>query len=724
LLGDLDLRREKLKTCLAQCEYLSNQNGLPNVNSKSQVIDIHQRFNNVLSNLERIERRNNFLDKLIKISAQADEISNKIRDLSTQSARRFMAEEDESSLNMALNEHKLLLDQLYFYEAEMNQLNVEVDEFKNETLPIVVADKLTSVHENLRQIITEETERHSSLLEIKQATDQKQIKFNLLKQHLDTIKKILHNKKVDLLDEHPATGAGQNSRPASRNNNNRTSFLNKSAENSLIYFNNSLSLMEDSEMQGGGDTNKCNLKQRHYAKYLLKLNKCKEIISNSRRTMNELKFPMGSMSLNASTGRTPTPSHQDFNELRELEQKFDSYEHDIDIQVEIFEQNLTKQAKIDKNFEDLNLKLLSMQKRFEEYYLHPSPVNIEKLQTSTEIEVNQSTHVLESDYTKAKTDLDQIENLNEELNVLTNEKCDLLREDNRNLNRSRIGTLQMSFNETIFELDLEKDNEITVELNKFKNELDQMKEKCTVRLNELKFKMEQKNINKKQKKLNFLRETLDLQLDTLVSLKMDRLDEDFRKSMQEEQDEFDLAKESEQVLLENVNFDETNNTHLDKSFFNAENSDEKSRSSNNSGNNINCNKRRLSRSVEKFGEANAQENKKQNRSMSTDVYKNALLSENNYGPEQKQMQLIDLNPSQVSALDKENREPPTNNEDASNLSKHLPIKKEQQQSKELVSKIPVRKSEDKRAKKFLIFFYLFSQDDIFYLSVGELSKRT
>jgi predicted DNA binding CopG/RHH family protein len=107
--------------------------------------------------------------------------------------------------------------------------------------------------------------------------------------------------------------------------------------------------------------------------------------------------------------------------------------------------------------------------------------------------------------------------------------------------------------------------------------------------------------------------------------------------------------------------------------------------------------------VEKFGETNAQENKKQNRSMSTDVYKYALLSENNYGPEQK---LTNFNPSQESGLDKENRNPSANNENTSNLSNHLPIKKEQQQqqSKEHVSKIPVRKSQDKRAKKFLNFF--------------------
>ena len=162
------------------------------------MIDIHQRFNNVLANLDNIERRNNFLEKLIKLASKADDISSKIRDLSTQSARRFMAEEDESSLHMALSDHKSILDQLYAYDSEMNQLKKEVDEFKNETLPIVVADKLSSVHENLRQVLEEESERHASLLEIKQATDQKQIKFNWLKQNLDIIKKILHNKKVSI----------------------------------------------------------------------------------------------------------------------------------------------------------------------------------------------------------------------------------------------------------------------------------------------------------------------------------------------------------------------------------------------------------------------------------------------------------------------------------------------------------------------------------------------
>ena len=173
------------------------------------MIDIHQRFNNVLSNLENIEKRNNFLDKLIKVAAKADAIANTIRDLSTQSARRFMAEEDETTLHTALSDHKAILDQLQFFDTEMNQLKAEVSEFKVESLPIVVADKLSSVHETLRQILSEETERHASLLEIKQATDQKQVKFNLLTQNLDTIKKILHNKKVPEIDEPQTPGTGQ-----------------------------------------------------------------------------------------------------------------------------------------------------------------------------------------------------------------------------------------------------------------------------------------------------------------------------------------------------------------------------------------------------------------------------------------------------------------------------------------------------------------------------------
>ena len=282
--------------------------------------------------------------------------------------------------------------------------------------------------------------------------------------------------------------------------------------------------------------------------------------------------------------------------------------------------------------------------------------------------------------------------MQDDLNTLTNEKCDLLREDNRNLNRSRIGTLQMSFNETIFELDLEKDNEITVELNKFKNELDQMKEKCTIRLNELKFKMEQKNINKKQKKLNFLRETLDLQLDTLVSLKMDRLDEDLlhmEDSGEQERSDFDLAKESDQILLEKVSFDETN-THLDKSFFKtAESIDETDEASASSST-----KRRLSRSVELNETASPV--KKASRSMSSD-----RGSKENVSKKSGDLNLKLNRNVRFSETDSTKQTEGDVVRERRESSQSMPVKQQTPPAKEYTSKIPVRTNDEKRATRYL-----------------------
>ena len=143
--------------------------------------------------------------------------------------------------------------------------------------------------------------------------------------------------------------------------------------------------------------------------------------------------------------------------------------------------------------------------------------------------------------------------------------------------------------------------------------------------------------------------------------------------------EFDLAQESDQVLLEKVNFDETS-THLDKSFFKLENSEEKSSSSCNS----NSNKRRLSRSVELHEEESKLNTKKQSRSMSSDA--NKLERRSAY--ETQIDQLKHMVPKQESPIVriKENKQSFEINENSS----EPPQRVKTQSSKEHVSKIPVR----------------------------------
>ena len=88
--------------------------------------------------------------------------------------------------------------------------------------------------------------------------------------------------------------------------------------------------------------------------------------------------------------------------------------------------------------------------------------------------------------------------------------------------------------------------------------------------------------------------------------------------------------------------------------------------------------------------------------MSIDAYKYPLPIENPHVQNQKQTQVM---PEQKSILDKENREPNDNNNYSSHLSEQRVSTKQEKQSKEHVSKIPVRKSDDKRTKKSAIFLF-------------------
>lgn len=271
--------------------------------------------------------------------------------------------------------------------------------------------------------------------------------------------------------------------------------------------------------------------------------KCKEIICNSRRFINEIKLPAVNLSSSVTSFRAQTPSNAEYQQVREHENKLDAYERDIDFQIEIFEQNLARQVRIDKNLDELSQKLSDIVKRFEAY-------------NNVEQEMNNINDVklLEIEQEKSKRDLEQLELLKIELNQLIKEKRELLEEDNRNLNRSRIGTLLEGFNETILDLDMRKDHELNLRLNEFIIDLNLVEENFKIKLSEIKFKLNQQNISKKQRKLNLLRDTLDLQLDTLIGLKK------FQDSVREdEEEEFeDLRKESANILLERGSLDESN----------------------------------------------------------------------------------------------------------------------------------------------------------------------
>lgn len=159
------------------------------------------KFDKLLDELDKIENRASYLDVILKISSKIDNISNKIRNLSTLSARRFMAEEDDSSLHEAVEEQKSILDQMKLFEKEIDQLKHEANSLSTVEylqMPTVVYEKLNCVQESIRHSISEELERRSSLLEIRQVQDQRQSKLEVLAQNLDFIEQILSNKNLNI----------------------------------------------------------------------------------------------------------------------------------------------------------------------------------------------------------------------------------------------------------------------------------------------------------------------------------------------------------------------------------------------------------------------------------------------------------------------------------------------------------------------------------------------
>lgn len=61
------------------------------------------------------------------MSAELERIANEIRMLSSLSERRFMCEEDECSLQMAVDEHKCVLDKIKAFEMQVETLRDETD---------------------------------------------------------------------------------------------------------------------------------------------------------------------------------------------------------------------------------------------------------------------------------------------------------------------------------------------------------------------------------------------------------------------------------------------------------------------------------------------------------------------------------------------------------------------------------------------------------------------
>lgn len=158
------------------------------------------KFHTLESTLGQLEARIGYLKLIGNISIQLDRIGNEIRSLTSLSERRFMAscEDDDDgcwSLQSAVDEHKQVLDKMKSFEQEVDGLREETQRAASggQAVPGFMGEKITSVAEMIRQTLSHELDRRSTLLEIKQLEDHRLMKIKSLNRNLEILHTILTN---------------------------------------------------------------------------------------------------------------------------------------------------------------------------------------------------------------------------------------------------------------------------------------------------------------------------------------------------------------------------------------------------------------------------------------------------------------------------------------------------------------------------------------------------
>jgi hypothetical protein len=373
-LNEINIKQEQFNIIITQFEYLTTQNIL-NSEIEAEIETLKSRFTNLINSLDKIEERYLELEKVISLSSKADILANKIRNLSALSARRFMAEEDDRSLQSAINDQKSIIDEMKLFENEIEDIRNSVlinCENNTHNLPIIFNEKILNTQETIRQSLSEEFERRSSLLDIKKSTELKQNKLDCLNYNIELIQSIFNQKVPDDYEEAVTTNLDSKSQEI------------ETPPIDLI-----------------------NITNSEYSIYLNCLSKCKKIIQNSKELVNELKLPLSSTTspilffgVTSVNRSSPAPSYHDYHELREIELKLDSFSHQLESQIDIFEANLAKNAKLEKKFEKIDKSLNDLVEKFHIF-------NLSFLNNSGLNNNNESIEILELENDQLKIDLDQ-----------------------------------------------------------------------------------------------------------------------------------------------------------------------------------------------------------------------------------------------------------------------------------------------------------------------------
>ncbi len=205
-MSDLDDRRETMTNLNTLYNYLSNEVALKNT-YQIELLKTQEKFNNITKNIKKIQDRLNYLEICINACHNLDIITTEIREITTNSTRKFLSEEEECSIQTAIDEQNNILEKLNQYLIEVKQLSDKLQAciLQNGRLPTVLNEKLTNAQEMLRQSLNEETDRMSSLTLIQLTDEEKKSKLNTLNANIQQIEKMLrHDRtKIDIYTDEP-----------------------------------------------------------------------------------------------------------------------------------------------------------------------------------------------------------------------------------------------------------------------------------------------------------------------------------------------------------------------------------------------------------------------------------------------------------------------------------------------------------------------------------------
>jgi hypothetical protein len=289
----LEEKRLTIKNVQTQYNYLSKEVELDE-SYEPQLIKINERFNSTVKILPTIEERMESLENLIHISEKIDNISNQIRNLTTSNTHRFLAEDEEQSIDSTLSDQREVINKMNAYQANLGDLNKELMKnraYLQSKLPVVVIEKLNDAQETLKRCLNEELDRMHSLLQIQQTDEEKKTKIGTINANIQKIENLLDFDATEYIRRL------------------------EMCKNILNY---SKQLVNE-----------------------LKINSTTSAASTAATT-------------NTSTpSRPPTPLNQDYQELREIEIKLDGYENEIDMKLNEIQENATKHKRMKEKIDEI-----------------------------------------------------------------------------------------------------------------------------------------------------------------------------------------------------------------------------------------------------------------------------------------------------------------------------------------------------------------------------------